>query len=194
MPSVERLFVDGLCEVENFEAALDAGMATVLRLTVQLSEYDVDSTTMKLKSLTRMIRGAGKLNSLTIYAYDSKHFSPPRQLLFQALEACPTVTEIHVNMVPHWNNFTEPEVKQLRRITARNTELEIFLANPITYPKDKLLTLMRQFNNCPSGLFMLARRLPERFSFEKGNTLFPSTEPNHLTRKLRKRRKISYKE
>jgi hypothetical protein len=112
------------------------------------------------------------------------------------LEACATVTEIHVNDndgdgIPY--ALPVPEVQPLRRITARNRVLGEFVANPSTLPNDKLLTLMRQFNNCPTGLYMLARRLPEVYSFQKGNSLFPlMVEPN-LTRKLRKRRKISYK-
>ena len=194
MPSVEVLTVYAGSETKHFQAALEAGMSTVTRLTVDFMPLDDENeTTKKLKSLTHMIRGAVKLRSLTIHNHSSRNqLCPPRQL-FQALEACASITEIHVNHddgYPH--DFTEPEVQQLRQITARNSELGQFVGNPSTFPNDKLLILMLQLDECPSGLYMLARRLPEVFSFEKGNCLFPSMEPN-LTRKLRKRRKISYK-
>ena len=194
MPSVEVLTVYAGSETKHFQAVLEAGMSTVTRLTVDFMPLDDENeTTKKLKSLTHMIRGAVKLRSLTIHNHSSRNqLCPPRQL-FQALEACASITEIHVNHddgYPH--DFTEPEVQQLRQITARNSELGQFVGNPSTFPNDKLLILMLQLDECPSGLYMLARRLPEVFSFEKGNCLFPSMEPN-LTRKLRKRRKISYK-
>ena len=155
---------------------------------------DKNETPKKLESLTRMIRGAVKLNSLTIHNRNSsKPLCPPRQLL-QVLEACPTVTEIQVNRDDgNRHDFTEREAQQLRQITARNRELGQFVANPSTFPNDKLLTLMIQLNDCSSGLYMLTRRLPEVFSFEKGNRLFALMALNP-TRKLRKRRKISYKE
>ena len=192
MPSVDRLTVDWMCDVKHFQAALDAGMSTIRRLTVQLSEYHCDAWTMKLKSLTRMIREAGKLKSLTIHTHCGNYLSPPRQL-FHALESCASVTaaEIHMNKDGNRQHITNAEVQELRRITARNSELGQFMADPITFPHAKLLTLMRQFNNCPTGLYMLMRRLPEVFSFEKGNNLFPlKVEPNP-TRKLRKRRKTA---
>ena len=191
MPSVEQLTLYHWCGIKHFQAALDAGMTTVKRLTVQLAEYSVDGATEKLESLTRMIRGAVKLNSLTIRNRHYNRLSAPRQF-FQDLDACASVTEIHLNkddFNPH--DFTESEERQLRRITTRNIELGHFVANPSTFPKTKLLTLMRQFNKCPTGLYLLTLRLPEVFSFEKGNSLFPlMVEPNP-TRKLRKKRKIS---
>ena len=195
MPAVEQLTLWPECEPKSWEAALDAGMATVIRLTVVFELYREDGdTTEKLKSLTRMIRGAVKLNSLTIYNDSSRNpLRLPRQF-FQALEACSTVTEIHGN---HHDGdrplFTASEVRQLRRITARNSELGQFLANPSIFPNNKVLTLMRQFNNCPTGLYVLTRRLPEIFSFEMGNSLFPLIVEPNPTRNLRKRRKISYK-
>ena len=190
MPSVEQLTLNFKCKVKHFQAALDAGMTTVKRLTVEFVQRNKPSATTerleaeRLEALTRMIRGAVKLNSLTIKTYGSYHPRLPRQLV-QALEACASVTEIHVNNDGERQDFTEHEEQQLRQVTARNSELGQFVSNPSTFPIAKLLNLMRQFDKCPTGLYVLTRRLPEMFSFEKGNCLFP------LTRKLRKRRKIS---
>ena len=117
MPSVEHLTLRASCTLEHVQAALDAGTATVTQLTFEIA-------TEKLESLTRMIRGAVQLNSLTIITYEGNPLNRPPRQLFQALEACPTVTEIQVDSDygdPHY--FTEPEVQQLRRITARNSEL-----------------------------------------------------------------------
>ena len=179
MPSsVEELTLYPSCGIKHFQAALDAGMATVTKLSVYLMPRDEkNETPKKLESLTRMIRGAVKLKSLTIH---SRGHKLPQ--LLQALEACATVTEIHVNDndgdgIPY--ALPVPEVQPLRRITARNSELGQFVASPSTFPNDKLLTLMRQFNNCPTGLYMLTRRLPEVFSFEKGNSLIVEPNPAH---------------
>ena len=174
MPSVELLTLYSGCGTEHFQAALDAGMATVTRLNILFERYrEENETTKKLESLTRMIRGAVKLNRLIVCNLGSLNpLSPPRQF-FQAFEACPTVTEIYVNSDVDRHDFTEPEERQLRQVAARNSELEQFVANPSTFPNDNLLYLISQFDNCPSGLYMLTRRLPEAFSFAKGNTLFP---------------------
>ena len=184
MPLVEQLTLRPSCKIKHFQAALGAGMSTVKRLTVEFFRYEGCAATEKLEALTRMIRGAVKLNSLTLrtYAGNGLNHLPLRQSihlplrqLFQALEACATVTEIHVNNYDGSPNiFTEPEVQELLRITARNR----FVANPSTFPNDKLLNLMIQLSDCPSGLYMLTRRLPEVFSFEKGDSLFPLMEPN----------------
>ena len=191
MPSAEQLTLHSSCRVRHFRAALDAGKQTLIQLTVELSEYHTRDVREKLESLANMVRGLVKLNSLSIHTYDNNLWRfPPHQLL-QALEACASVTEIHVNN-GFRPDFTKSEVQQLRRITARNRKLGRFLANPSTFSNDKLLALMSQFNDCPSGLYMLTRRLPEIFSFQKGNSLFPLMEPNP-TRTLRKRGKISYK-
>ena len=191
MPSsVEELTLYPSCGIKHFQAALDAGMATVTKLSVYLMPRDEkNETPKKLESLTRMIRGAVKLKSLTIH---SRGHKLPQ--LLQALEACPNVTEIQVNRDDDYlHDFTETEERQLRRITARNSELGQFVANPSAFSNDKLLTLMRQFNNCPTGLYMLTCRLPEIFPFQEGSSLFSSTELNHLTRKLRKGRYLSFK-
>jgi hypothetical protein len=124
MPGVEFLTLSSSCKLKHFQAALHAGMATVIQLTVMICHVDVHVATEKLESLTRMIRGSVQLNSLTIITYEGNPLNRPPRQLFQALEACPTVTEIQVDSDygdPHY--FTEPEVQQLRRITARNSEL-----------------------------------------------------------------------
>ena len=192
MPLVEQLTLYSGCGIAHFQAALDAGMATVKKIIVQLM-CERDKTKTKLKSLTRMIQGAVKLNSLTIHNGGCQP-RPPLQF-FQALEACSSITEVQVNDNDGTRQYIEnPKLRQLRRITVRNSELGQFVADPLTFPNSKLLTLMRKLDNFPTGLYMLTRRLPEVFSFAKGNRLFPwLVEPN-LTRKLRKRKTISYKE
>ena len=88
-------------------------------------------------------------------------------------------------------------VQQLRRITARNRTLERFVASPTTYPTNRLLDLMRRFDYSPTGRYLLARRLPELFSFQKGQCLFPPLKARGKkapipkpTRELRKRKNI----
>ena len=176
MPSVEQITLCPTCKIKHFRAALDAGMSTITRLTVDFDfePCEVDVATEKVESLTHMIQGAVKLNSLSIQTYGCDLRSLPLRQLFQAVEACASVTEIRVNEDdgdPH--DFTDSEVRQLHRIATRNRELEQFVANPSTFPNAKLVTLMRQFNNCPTGLYLLTRRLPEAFSFQKGSSLFP---------------------
>jgi hypothetical protein len=105
---------------------------------------------------------------------------------------CATVTRIQVEDRDHSTGACcEFNLLQLERITARNRELACFLANPSAYPTHKRLTWMHQFDNCPSARYMLARHLPGIFSFEKGNSLFSSVEPNPKIKRRRKRRKIS---
>ena len=55
--------------------------------------------------------------------------------------------------------------QQFQQIAARNEKLAQFTANSSTYPQDQLLDLMRQFDNCPTGRYRLARTLPGVFSF-----------------------------
>ena len=194
MPSVESLTLPVLCTGEHFQAALHAGMATLIDLFVDLSPgFHVDNTTEKLESLIRMIRGAVKLRILCfIYGNRSNPMRPPRELC-QVLEACSSVLQIKVDIIGNPYYFTEPEKHQLNRISVRNIELCHFMADPPSFPNAKLLNLMPQFNDCPSGLYRLTRRLPEVFSFAKGHSLFHlMVEPNP-TPKLSKRRKNSYK-
>ena len=188
MPSVEHLALHCVSEIKHLQAALDAGMSTVTRLEVHLVRYN-DTT----ERLTRMIRGAVKLNSLAIYTRGDKHLSPPHQL-FEALKACASVTKIRVGNDGYWRAFTEPEVWQLRQITVRNSRLGRFVASPSTFPKAKLLSLMLQLNESPTGLYMLTRRLPEAFSFAKGSRLFPLiVDPNHEKFAQEKKSFVLYK-
>jgi hypothetical protein len=85
--------------------------------------------------------------------------------MIEAIERCATITQfslIHERQ-PELDRPLNPEI---RRVLARNNELARFVASPITYPTDKLPSLMVQFDHCPSGRFMLACRLPEMISFE----------------------------
>ena len=189
MPSVEMLTLQSCCKVEHFKAAVEAGTATLTHVKASVSGFKKDDATAKLDSLARMIWGAVRLESLTIRTLEDNRLRPPRRLL-QALEACASVTEIQVNKDSNRAIFSKRDVQLLRRVTARNQELARWMASPHTYPNEQLLTLMRQFDSCPTGRFMLSRLLPELFSFQKGSSLFQTMDPNP-TKKLHKKRKIS---
>jgi hypothetical protein len=77
-----------------------------------------------------------------------------------AIEACATVMQIQQN---HEKNHPPVDIgvrRQLQSIATRNRELAPFVANPRAYPGDELLALMSQFDNSPTGRFMLALCLP----------------------------------
>ena len=86
--------------------------------------------------------------------------------VMDAIEACATLTQIQLieNYPP--TDFRPAAVQEkLLSIVTRNRELARFVANPRGYPDGKLLTLMRQFDNCPTGRYVLARCFPAIPSF-----------------------------
>ena len=174
------------CELPHFQAALEAAVVSVTDLTVYFPD-DAD-TFAKVERLVGMIRGAIQLSSLAIEngsgdGFDLCRFNPPPQL-FQAIEACATLTRIEVNHHGDRRDFSPDQVQQLQKVTTRNKELNWFRVNPCIYPTRNLPALMCQFDNCPTGRYMLARRLPELLSFEKlcGGT---TAEPNQKKRKAK---------
>ena len=73
------------------------------------------------------------------------------------IETCATVTKIQLSRILTPIDFRPAGVKQyVRFIEFRNRELARYVANPSTYPRDELLVLMRLFENCPTGRYMLA--------------------------------------
>jgi hypothetical protein len=85
--------------------------------------------------------------------------------MIKAIEGCATITQfslIHV-IRPEFDRSPNPEI---HRALARNNDLARFVSCPSTYPTHNLPSLIVQFDQCPSGRFMLARRLPEMLSFE----------------------------
>ena len=80
--------------------------------------------------------------------------------------ACPTVTQIQLDRRYPPDDFRPAFVQQtLQAIASRNRELARFMDNPRTYPGDELLTLIREFDNNPTGRYMLARCFPAIPSF-----------------------------
>ena len=125
----------------------------------------------KLAVLRRFICDAVQLQSLTIYAHSrSVRLLGP---LVETVEACVTIQRIEVDSHGHRGDYDDDVmVVQLRRFAARNEQLARFMASPNTYPNVQLLDLMRQFNNCPTGRYRLARCLPGMFTIQSGHSLF----------------------
>ena len=79
---------------------------------------------------------------------------------FHAAEACATVTTIQVcatamdSYSPSHIHFSQREQHQLQRIATRNVELGRFVASPSTYPTEQLLTLLGQFKQFTSCVFV----------------------------------------
>ena len=162
MPSVQFLTLSLVCQIEHFNAALEAGSATLKILVVRISA-DRNDRMARLESLTRMIRGAEKLNTLYIRIGANDRQTLPVRQLINAMEGCATITKIEET------GFTRRQHNQLRRITARNRKLArlAVAAGPSsTCPTHSLPDLIVQFDQCPSGRYMLARRLPEVLSFD----------------------------
>ena len=164
IPSAEQLTL--IC-CDHAKAALKAARATVTDLTFVTcckSNFDIPFRDQQLQYLTRMIRRAAKLKSLRIEERYHVRLRLSSRMI-EALEGCATITQfaaIH-DFRP---DLDRPLPPQLRRILDRNNELARFVASPSTYPTDNLPSLIVQFDQCPSGRYMLARRLPEMLSFE----------------------------
>ena len=187
-PSVKHLDLLGHCLTKHFQIALEAGTASVNDLCVDIQGGDDDDVlSEKPGLLASFIRRAVQLNRLSIHYLSSRTNRP----LFQAIEACATVTEVEMHCSWKGAKIYHPatdcfphERQHLDRITTRNEELHRFVANPGIYPVNKILPLMRGFDHCPTGLYMLARRLPEIFSFSTGENLFQAAEPNRKKRRI----------
>ena len=166
MTSVEQLTLIYDCQIEHFRTVLDAGTGSVTELTVAI-QCDHEEAATKLELLARFIQDAVQLNHITIQSRGSVSIYPDRRVclsphLIQTLDACTTITQIQVDRI-----LIPDEVQQLysQQIAKRNTELNHFVTDPVAYPVRELLALMSLFDNCPTGRYMLARRLPEAFSF-----------------------------
>ena len=86
-----------------------------------------------------------------------------------AIEACVSVTYIELCRKFPPIDFSPAAVQRmLQTIATRNRELARFVANPhASYPRDDLLTLMRQLDGCPTGRYMLAHSFASMPSFFK---------------------------
>jgi hypothetical protein len=106
--------------------------------------------------------------------------------IMDVIAACATVTQIQLNEYNPPIYFTPAaEQRKLQAIATRNRELARFVANPIAYPRDdKLVALMSQFDNSPTGRYMLACCFPGMDSFFK----IKSTDLSAARPKKRKRR------
>jgi hypothetical protein len=105
----------------------------------------------------------------------------PHHPLLDAIDACATLTQIQLDK----RGIVEFSPVKLQGVMTRNQELGRFVTNPGIYPTNKLLALMCQFDNCPSGRYMLARHLPAVFSFERIKRTASSTD--------RKQKKVRYR-
>ena len=167
VPSVEKLTLRSCCK--HAKAALEAARSTVTHLTVETpvmaKNRDIPSRSEEMKYLTRLIQGTAKLQSLNVTRHYYMQMREPGWTV-KALERCATITQfapIYFHFHYAANQQLNPEI---RRILTRNNDLARFVANPSTYPADKLPSLIIQFHQCPSGRFMLARCLPELLSLQ----------------------------
>ena len=165
IPSVEKLTLAVCSGLDHPKAALKAARATITDLTVLTycgDEKDIPSRRQLLKYLTRLIRKAAKLKSLTVREHCHVRLRLSSRMI-EAIEGCATITQFRLI---HETRSDERQDPDIRRALARNNELARFVASPSTYPTQSLPSLILQFDNCPSGRFMLARCLPEVLSFE----------------------------
>ena len=177
-PSVEHLYLERMCRRKHFHAAMKAGKASVLNLSVDVQSY----TDAKLEILTRMIRGMVQLNSLTIRNLTRHPYLRPGPAFFQDMTVCATLTRVQLL------RFHSKSAAKLQAIATRNSELARFVANPssICPTADAMLSLVRQFSetDCPSGLYLLARALPAVISFDKIHSKDASPKPKQKKQKV----------
>ena len=102
--------------------------------------------------------------------------------VMDVIESCATITQIQMD-----DSFPPTDCRRLKlqTVATRNRELALFVASPRVYPGDMLLKLLRQFDNSPTGRYMLARCFAEIPYFFKINK---STDPSTAGPKKRKRR------
>jgi hypothetical protein len=102
------------------------------------------------------------------------------------IEACATVKQIQLSRSSPVYAFRPDEVQQkLQVIATRNRKLARFVAKPREYPGSDLLALMSQFDNSPTGRYMLACCFPGIPSFFK---ISKSTDSSMAGAKKRRRR------
>jgi hypothetical protein len=138
---------------------MKAGKSSVVNLWVAVQRHKHT----KLSILARMIRGAIKLNKVTLRNLARSPWLRPERAFFQRVAANSTLTRMELV------RMHSKAVARLQGIATRNTELARFVASPSTYPIDAVLSLANQFSNdhCPTGLYVLARSFPEVIAFDK---------------------------
>ena len=147
---------------------------------LQLGSIDIAANNKEEKKIERM-RIVSALIKPSVEDLTLMYGCPTDVL--DVIEACATVTQIQLG------EFQIASVKRrlgkLEAFATRNCELARFVANPRAYPSgDELLALMSQFDNCPTGRYMLARCFPAIPSFFKS----ASTNSSTAGAKKRKRR------
>ena len=147
---------------------------------LQLGSIDIAANNKEEKKIERM-RIVSALIKPSVEDLTLMYGCPTDVL--DVIEACATVTQIQLG------EFQIDSVKRrlgkLEAFATRNCELARFVANPRAYPSgDELLALMSQFDNCPTGRYMLARCFPAIPSFYKS----ASTNSSTAGAKKRKRR------
>ena len=163
--------------------AIEVGMTSVVELNVA-NDFDDYGHIGRLHEVSHFVSVASSLNLLTIRADPIQRYrdkSPKPIHFFQNIQACATVTQIQVNNNDR-DDFDADEMRLLQKLTTRNQELARFITNPSTYPTDELLALIPDLDNCPTGRYMLARRLPGVFSF----ATIQNTQSKKLKRRERK--------
>jgi len=142
----------------SFSAALSAAKATVEELTV------LSIGRGQIESLAKSIQEMAKVKVLRLVFQNQRVPLPPesKTQFLRAIDACATLTEIHVtDDSDDGNNFTQEEMQLLQDgRTERNNALGRLVANPDDVPEKELLKLMLRLEHCPTGRFQLARALP----------------------------------
>jgi hypothetical protein len=186
VPSVEQLTLAACISFDHVKAALNAATATATNLTVGTccdNNSNTSSRDKVLETLTSLICGAAKLQSLTVKEIFEVPIILPSRMI-EAMEGCATITQVSLFHEDYNGDLCldDPQNPEIRRILARNNELARFVASPSTYPTHRLPFLIVQFDQCPSGRYMLARRLPEMLSFQH----LGSTNSDSLTESTQK--------
>ena len=155
LPLVEELALASYCSLAHVGAALEAGKTKLTDLAVWLSDTLEDNRS-KLALLARLVNTTGQLNSLMIGARGVVPEASKRSL-FQAIDACTTITEIQVD-TREPQLFGPEERQQLHGFARRNRELRRFRENPSAYPSCNLLPLVTLLENRDSDRYELVRQ------------------------------------
>jgi len=163
LPVPTRLTMYGECNFEIFREALITGKAVMEWLSVNLvSCSDIQK---KFSVLTKMIPDNLKVLFVSVNHSEQRLRPAVKKRFFRALDACTTLTRIHVRVVGE-NPFSPEEMLLLEDgRTGRNKNLSRLEEDPDTYPDKELLVLMLQMQTGDhlTGLFKVVRKIPAPF-------------------------------
>ena len=91
-PTASSLSLSDSCQLKLFKYALDTLSTSLVILYVDIECFEYNNASAKLKILAGFLRGTLKLKTLNL-----RTRIPPPIMLFQALEACASVTKIQVD-------------------------------------------------------------------------------------------------